>query len=291
MADPITWGLINLVKKGVKSVQTTLDGVSDKVSGLPDSLDADFTEVKNAISGVKTDVGGVKSDINSVKTGIGEIKTENTSSFTDVKNSISGVSSKVDGVGAKIDTVSGWERLTQNNAVLLDNMLENNIIYNSWDGNTSFSTVLSVSGSGLLRAAIARNYTFTNNVVTLKVTIDGKVLQFSTKSGRQSVIGILSDKYLLNMWNKESSPYYLVQTLCGLSLDINYNFFDNPKATEPYLWRSLSKSDIVNGKSFSDANPYISYGYIPFNSSLKIEVKNSDSGESAAVLVDYGLFD
>lgn len=62
MADPITWGLINLVKKGIKSVQTTLDGVSDKVSGLPDSLDADFTEVKNAISEVKTDVGNVKND-------------------------------------------------------------------------------------------------------------------------------------------------------------------------------------------------------------------------------------
>lgn len=56
MADPITWGLINLVRKGIKGVQTTLDGVSDKVSGLPDSLDADFTEVKSLINDTKQDI-------------------------------------------------------------------------------------------------------------------------------------------------------------------------------------------------------------------------------------------
>ena len=74
MADPITWGLINLVKKGVKGVQTTLDGVSDKVSGLPDSLDADFTQVKQAIADVKTDVGGVNTAVSSVKEDTTSIK-------------------------------------------------------------------------------------------------------------------------------------------------------------------------------------------------------------------------
>lgn len=67
MADPITWGLLNLIKKRVKGVQTTLDGVSDKVSGLPDSLDADFTEVKEAIADVKVDVGNVNTAVGGVK--------------------------------------------------------------------------------------------------------------------------------------------------------------------------------------------------------------------------------
>lgn len=67
MADPITWGLINLVKKGVKGVQTTLDAVSDKVSGLPDSLDTDFTEVKNAISEVDEKVVVLSSLIDNVQ--------------------------------------------------------------------------------------------------------------------------------------------------------------------------------------------------------------------------------
>ena len=67
MADPITWGLLNLIKKRVKGVQTTLDGVSDQVSGLPDSLNTDFTEVKEAVAGVKTDVEGIKTDVSGVK--------------------------------------------------------------------------------------------------------------------------------------------------------------------------------------------------------------------------------
>lgn len=74
MADPITWGLINLVKKGVKGVQTTLDGVSDKVSSLPDSLDTDFTEVKEAIVDVKVDVGSVNTSVGGVKEDTTSIK-------------------------------------------------------------------------------------------------------------------------------------------------------------------------------------------------------------------------
>lgn len=74
MADPITWGLLNLIKKRVKGVQTTLDGVSDKVSGLPDSLDADFTEVKDAIADVKVDVGNVNIAVGDVKGDTASIK-------------------------------------------------------------------------------------------------------------------------------------------------------------------------------------------------------------------------
>lgn len=80
MADPITWGLLNLIKKRVKGVQTTLDGVSDKVSGLPDSLDADFTEVKEAIADVKVDVGNVN-------TAVGGVKEDTTSIKSTVVNS------------------------------------------------------------------------------------------------------------------------------------------------------------------------------------------------------------
>lgn len=63
MADPITWGLINLVRKGIKSVQTAIDSVGDTVDGLPASLGTDFTEVKNAISDVKMDTSSIKNTV------------------------------------------------------------------------------------------------------------------------------------------------------------------------------------------------------------------------------------
>lgn len=66
MADPITWGLINLVRKGIKSVQTAIDGVGDTVNNLPSSLETDFTEVKNDIASVKNDTEEILLRLNNI---------------------------------------------------------------------------------------------------------------------------------------------------------------------------------------------------------------------------------
>ena len=100
MADPITWGLINLVKKGVKGVQTTLDGVSDKVSGLPDSLSADFTQVKQAIADVKTDVGGVNTAVSNVNTAVSGVKTD----VGSVNTAVSSVKEDTTSIKDTVDT-------------------------------------------------------------------------------------------------------------------------------------------------------------------------------------------
>ena len=84
MADPITWGLINLVRKGIKSVQTAIDGVGDTVNNLPSSLETDFTEVKNAIAGVKTDVGNVNTAVGNVNTAVSGVKSDTSS----IKNTV-----------------------------------------------------------------------------------------------------------------------------------------------------------------------------------------------------------
>lgn len=60
MADPITWGLLNLIKKRVKGVQTTLDG-------LPNSFESNFLEIKNAISDINGEIDDLSSILKNVQ--------------------------------------------------------------------------------------------------------------------------------------------------------------------------------------------------------------------------------
>ena len=52
------------------ALEKKIDSVNTSVSGLPDTLDTQFTAVKNDIATVKTDVGSVKTDVASVKQAI-----------------------------------------------------------------------------------------------------------------------------------------------------------------------------------------------------------------------------
>lgn len=52
------------------ALEKKIDAVNTSVSGLPDTLDTQFTAVKNDIATVKTDVGSVKTDVASVKQAI-----------------------------------------------------------------------------------------------------------------------------------------------------------------------------------------------------------------------------
>lgn len=63
MADPITWGLINLVKKGVKGVQTTLDGVKNSVDTLPEDVQTKLDAFEVTIDELKKNVEDTLSDV------------------------------------------------------------------------------------------------------------------------------------------------------------------------------------------------------------------------------------
>ena len=52
------------------AIEKKIDSVNTSVSGLPDTLDTQFTAVKNDVATVKTDVGSVKTDVASVKQAI-----------------------------------------------------------------------------------------------------------------------------------------------------------------------------------------------------------------------------
>lgn len=163
MADPITWGLINLVKKGVKGVQTTLDAVSDKVSGLPDSLDTDFTEVKNAISDVKTDTGT-------------NLPQKMDAGITQVRNDIEGVKTYTEQINSSLSLIS--------DSVFLNPGDQSKEIYYTHNGSQSIN-ILNVKGKGVFYGV---NCPGGNGSKSITVTIDGKVYELNAAS--YSEIGI-----------------------------------------------------------------------------------------------------
>ena len=63
MADPITWGMINLVKKGVKGVQTTLDGVKNSVDTLPEDVQTKLDAFEVTIDELKKNVEDSLADV------------------------------------------------------------------------------------------------------------------------------------------------------------------------------------------------------------------------------------
>lgn len=137
MADPITWGLINLVRKGIKGVQTAIDGVGDTVSELPASLETDFTEVKNEISGVKEDVGNVNTAVSGVKNDTSSIK--NTVDTNPLLSAGSVVKSVQRGTKVNFSASNGTQVTTISPVNLSKSVLIVNSVYNSNDSSTQSS--------------------------------------------------------------------------------------------------------------------------------------------------------
>ena len=63
MADPITWGLLNLIKKRVKGVQTTLDGVKNSVDTLPEDVQTKLDAFEVTIDELKKNVEDTLADV------------------------------------------------------------------------------------------------------------------------------------------------------------------------------------------------------------------------------------
>lgn len=55
--------VLTLLKRMQSAIEKKIDAVNTSVSGLPGTLDTQFTAVKNDIATVKTDVAEVKSAI------------------------------------------------------------------------------------------------------------------------------------------------------------------------------------------------------------------------------------
>ena len=62
--------VLSALRRVKNTLEEEINIVNTSVSGLPNTLDTQFTAVKNDIAAVKTDVGSVKTDVTEVKQAI-----------------------------------------------------------------------------------------------------------------------------------------------------------------------------------------------------------------------------
>lgn len=261
MADPITWGLLNLIKKRVKGVQTTLDGVSDKVSGLPDSLDADFTEVKEAIADVKSDTSTTLPE---------EIET----CKTEIRSDISNVETKVDNVDGKIFDIK--------NKVVNETDLASSYSFLAGDIRNSQGNVavVNVSGSGYLNYAVLE-VTASSGAGNITIKIDDKTFTMNTTGSHSTGFLNLNSMVAYN-WDGRS---VFLNNIASFSAGIFNNFSDSKSTKASFL----SKNDYMNGKAFGTLLlPVLFNGKIRFNNKLQVNIQSTVSS-SGSDSVRYGV--
>lgn len=62
--------ILSALSRVLDTLEDDIGVVNTSVSGIPSTLDTQFTAVKNDIAAVKTDVGGVKADVAEVQQAI-----------------------------------------------------------------------------------------------------------------------------------------------------------------------------------------------------------------------------
>lgn len=255
MADPITWGLINLVKKGVKGVQTTLDGVSDKVSGLPDLLDADFTEVKNAVAGVKTDTGT-------------NLPQQFDSGVTQVRNDIAGLKLSINDVNSDL------------NSNFPDNIRKHKVttIGTAPVGAQSNLVLCDITGSGKVYYAFS-SFQAGDHIGTvgmeLKITLDDMVINFETSSSNNydCSLGYISEESVVSK-SDSSTDYFYLESLKASWDGGTYDRININSRTDLVTLYESQEPINVTDTVFKTL-----YG-IPFNEKLKVELTTTIKSSS-----------
>jgi hypothetical protein len=87
--------IISALSRVKEALATKIDAVNTSVSGLPDTLDTQFTAVKNDIATVKTDVGSVKTDVGVVDNKV-----------TTLDATLTSMDAKIDKVGVDAEKIA-----------------------------------------------------------------------------------------------------------------------------------------------------------------------------------------
>lgn len=316
MADPITWGLLNLIKKRVKGVQTTLDGVSDKVSGLPDSLDADFTEVKSLISDTKE---GIEVKLESLDQAINNIQilTSNTNSMvndllydknsaewiTDLETSgkssvtystpdrmeyLFSLNSAV--TNTKIDTLLFEYGLTNNlNVGLFYQALLGNVSGVTWSELTTFDSVCKNSAAFKKICNTNRAITLArNNNTAFNTMADNYSYTEAIIAGSSVAVNVMS-KTTTEARYTSSTPSTVINKKCWLS---QITGTQNSGFAVEWNWRyttldGLTHDGVSQGKSSNYGGQSITLTVNKFINKLEIisvSVKGSTSSAYAPII-------
>lgn len=247
--------ILSALRRVKDALEKKIDAVNASVSGLPNTLDAQFTAVKNDIATVKTDVSNVKADTDinlpqKFDAGNQEIKTELKSTTEQIKTSIA----------ESMAHIANEETLPY---------LRKSVYLKST--NDTETKCVDVRGKGYL------NYALIEGVGQLRVIIDDHSFVFLLEPAYKKFAGFLDKNEIIGSGSDSSEKALLFSETVDIGLSNNRNV------------AFLNRVDFVKGKSYEDGTLTLSNGKIQFNEHLEVFFKMKTSS-SLKCHVSYELY-
>ena len=249
--------ILSALSRVKDALEKKIDAVNTSVSGLPGTLDTQFTAVKNDIATVKTDVGSVKADTNinlpqKFDAGTQEIK----NATEQIKTSVAEISSHI-----ASEEMLPYPRTVVNVRCELGGK----------------KTCVNIKGRGYLNYALMEIYGDSSSG-TIYINIDNRA--FIMRSNRNDcTIGLLDENEIIG-----------VSSYNSLNKSLALKDFYTERIVKERKSVSLNRVDFIKGKDYKYINDVIfCNGKIQFNKSL--EVLGESTGKYAqSCIVSYELY-
>lgn len=236
--------ILSALSRAKDALEKKIDAVNTSVSGLPGTLDTQFTAVKNDIATVKTDVASVKSD-----TGINLPQKIDTSS-QEIKTELNSITERVETNVTETLYVKNKMPFTANGttAKLVFSTTKGEIVNITGKGALYFAGVGSTEGSKTRKTTIG---------------IDGKTFEIRDKGEWYDTSG---KGYWLGYVNVGSS--FFISSCIGAKLEGN-DIYSGLNSTNIYGFSGLQQQSSVMAA--------ISYSPLVFKKSLTITFDTSEN--------------
>lgn len=235
--------ILSALSRAKDALEKKIDAVNTSVSGLPGTLDTQFTAVKNDIATVKTDVASVKSD-----TGINLPQKIDTSS-QEIKTELNSITERV-------ETNVTETLYVKNKMPFVTNGTTANLVSTKGTG-----TVINITGKGALYLAGISSSSGSNKR-TITIGIDGTNFTISDR-----------DDWSIN----SGKNYWIGYMNFGSYLFMNYvgNVRIDPNDIYPAI-DLKNFCGVSNLQQNSSTLAAVSYSPLLFKESLTITINNSE---------------